>query len=98
MYYTKIEVREDSTIIEDIVKPQIKRSVGMFDYWLWRSGHNDNSYVLELRYLDDFERMNNLLNGLKDVIKAEEISYEGYKLEVCQIDTKLEEPILVVTR
>ena len=98
MYYTKIEVREDSTIIEDIVKPQIKRSVGMFDYWLWRSGHNDNRYVLELRYLDDFERMNNLLNGLKDVIKAEEISYEGYKLEVCQIDTKLEEPILVVTR
>ena len=98
MYYTKIEAKEDSTVIEDIVKPEIKCSVGMFDYWFWKSGHNDNHYVLELRYLDDFKRMNNLLTGLKDIEKANEILYEEYKLEVCQIDTKLEEPILVVAK
>ena len=98
MHYLRIEVKEDSTIIEDIVKPQIKHSVGMFDYWFWRSGHNDNHYVLELRYLDDFERMNDLLNGLRDIERVKEISYEEYRLEVCQIDTKLEEPILVVTK
>lgn len=98
MYYVLIEVRKGSTVIENIVKPEIKCSVGMFDYWFWKSGHNDNHYVLELRYIDDFERMNNLLTGLKDIEKTKEILYEEYKVEVCQIETKLEEPILVVAK
>ena len=98
MYYTKIEAKENSTVIEDIVKPQIKCSVGMFDYWFWKSGRNSNHYVLELRYSDDFERMKNLLIGLKEISKTRKISYEQYKTEVCQVDTILEEPILVVAK
>ncbi|MCK5590757.1 MAG: hypothetical protein KAI72_02255 [Candidatus Pacebacteria bacterium] len=98
MYYVLIEAKKGSTVIEDVVKPQIKRSVGMFDYWFWKSGRDNNCYILELRYLDDTEGMNNLLNGLKDIELAKEISYEKYRVEVCQIETKLEEPILVVAK
>ena len=35
MYYVLIEAKKGSTVIEDVVKPQIKRSVGMFDYWFY---------------------------------------------------------------
>lgn len=78
MHYIRIEVRKDSTVIENIIEPQVKYSVKMFDYWIWNSKNNGN-YVLQLRYLDDFERISNLLNGLRNIEQAKEISYEDYK-------------------
>ena len=78
MYYMEIEPKENSTVMEDIIKPQIKHSIKMFDHWIWNCKNNGN-YVLQLRYPDDLERISNLLNGLRDVNQVKEISYEDYK-------------------
>ena len=83
--------------MEDIIKPQVKHSIKMFNYWFWNCQDNCN-HVLQLRHVDDFEIMINMFNGLKDIEQAKEISYKEYKDEVCQTKEVFEELLLIIAK
>jgi len=98
MFYIKIVPKRNSTVMEDIVKPQIKHSVEMFDYWIWDLNREGSDCILQLRYSDDCERFVSLLKGLKDIEKAKEISCEDYKKEIHQAKNKPQEAIFVTIK